>query len=114
MPRPVLPILVLLALAGAIIAACSDGGSSGSGTGTSGVTVTDAGSVHSPGSALDGGTGDIVVPEVIGCDAGATDTGGCGCLDVTLSGGFTASDCCYGCGGGTRGFSWMIDQDRAP
>jgi len=90
------------------VVACSDGSSSGAGT----FLAADSGSGRGPSGGLDGSAADAIVPEVVGCDAGATG-GGCGYLHVTLSGGFSASDCCYACASGTNGFSWMIDQDRA-
>jgi hypothetical protein len=87
------------------VAACSGGGGSSGGG-------TDAGVLAEASGPVDGGVADSGVPAIVGCDAGAT-ASGCGYLNVTLTGGFTASDCCYGCGADTAGFSWMIDQDRA-
>jgi hypothetical protein len=96
---------------GAAVVGCSSGSSPTVPGGVqSGGVAADSGPGSGPG--LDGGA-DAEVVEVIGCDAGAANTGGCGYLDVTLSGGFTASDCCYGCGSDVSGFSWEIDQDRA-
>jgi hypothetical protein len=103
--------LVVVTGLGVAVVACSAGTSSGSGTIDGGI-ATDSGRESGSSVGLDGGAADAI-PEVIGCDAGAANTGGCGYLDVTLSGGFTASDCCYGCGSDVSGFSWEIDQDRA-
>jgi hypothetical protein len=99
--------LVVVISLGAVVA-CSGGSSPGA---PGGGVAADSG--PGSGSGLDGGVADAEVVEVIGCDAGAANTGGCGYLDVTLSGGFTASDCCYGCGSDVSGFSWEIDQDHA-
>ena len=103
--------LVVVTGLGAAVGACSAGTSSGGETIDGGI-ATDTGPRSGSRVGLDGGAA-AAIPEVIGCDAGAANTGGCGYLDVTLSGGFTASDCCYGCGSDVSGFSWEIDQDRA-
>lgn len=67
----------------------------GSGT-TGGVFVAvDPGPQNGTGGPVEGEAVDGGLPKVIGCDAGASASGG-GFLDVTLSGGFSASDCCYG------------------
>jgi hypothetical protein len=108
--RPTLSLGFLALCVGASVA-CSDGSSSGGGTVGSVFLAADSGPGRGPSGGLDGGAADAIVLEVVGCDAGATGTG-CGYLNVTLSGGFSASDCCYACGSTTDGFSWMIDQDR--
>src|ERR1700722_4103459 len=105
---------ITLVVVTAVVAAggrCASGTSAGGETMDGGI-ATDTGPRSGSRVGLDGGAS-AAVPEVIGCDAGAANTGGCGYLDVTLSGGFTASDCCYGCGSDVSGFSWEIDQDRA-
>ena len=104
--RSALP-LALFAAVSAVVVACSGGASSGGG-----VEVVDSGLGNAPEGGLDAGMPDAEVPEVIGCDAGSISPGGCGYLNVTLSGGFLASDCCYGCGADMSGFSWMIDRDQ--
>ena len=103
--RSTLSLALLAVAVSAIVVACSDGASS-----VGGSEVVDSGLDSGLGN--DAGRSDAEVPEVIDCDAGATDPGGCGYLNVTLSGGFSASDCCYGCGSDVSGFSWMIDQDQ--
>jgi hypothetical protein len=104
--------LVAVTGLGAAVVACSVSTSSGNGT-VDGGMATDSSPDGESGVGSDDGSADAVIPEVIGCDAGTANTGGCGYLDVMLSGGFTASDCCYGCGSDVSGFSWEIDQDRA-
>ena len=97
---------LLAVVVSAVVIACSDGASS-----VGGIEGVDSG--LDSGLGREAGMADADVPEVIDCDAGASDPGGCGYLNVTLTGGFTASDCCYGCGADVSGFSWMIDQDQA-
>jgi hypothetical protein len=105
--RSALSVALLAGVVSVMVVACSNGASS-----LGGMEVVDSGLVSSPEGSLDAGMADAEVPEVIGCDAGASSPGGCGYLDVTLSGGFSASDCCYGCGADMSGFSWMIDEDQ--
>jgi len=107
MLRSALSLALLAAVVSAVVVACSDVASS-----VGGIEVVDSGLGNAPEGGLDAGMPDAEVPEVIGCDAGASSPVGCGYLNVTLSGGFSASDCCYGCGADVSGFSWRIDRDQ--
>jgi hypothetical protein len=97
-------LVSLAATLAAVFVACSGGSSS-----SSPPTDVDGGSSDAAADATFGDAAEAALPEVIGCDAGAT-ASGCGYLTVTLQGGVTAHQCCYGCASGTDGFAWELEN----
>jgi hypothetical protein len=93
---------VLTCAVTAVAVACSSGGTSS----PAGPDARDAASVP---DAPSDGSADAGLPSIVGCDAGAT-ASGCGYLTVSLQGGLTSHQCCFGCGSGTDGFSWEMEN----